>query len=522
MADPILALDTSSEEEAVWVEAREAELLMAQGFVARCRSIARGYVLAARQDRGDLAVADVMGSRSLDRSSAEGVLGQALCLVAHPGTAHALDEGSLGLAQGRALLDVLEELPAELADRVEQAALGDRERLIGRSPARVRELAREWALRIDPIGAAERRTRAAKRRCLTMRDAGDGMVLLGLLVRAEHGLAVLHRAEEQTRHDDGSGRTRDQRRADWVVDTLLTDLATPASEPAAAPATAPAPGPAPSPATSQVVPGAELVLDGRRRRPVQVLVHVPVTTALDLDDEPCLLGEVGPVDAGLGRLLLSTAELRKVCVDARTGQVLHVEDAVVRPTADPARTAELGGDGPAARQALAEAVRQAVLDMLATPSVLPVEPEDGYRPSASLSRTVKTRHSRCDFLSCSCPSRSCDDEHDRPWQRGGETSAGNLRPRWCHRCKQRGWQAAPLPDGRTVWTSPSGREYPSPLQHRPPPAPVRPLRPPVPPGPRDDDGPDDGEVPLPVPWPPPPPTPPPPPPPRRTWPDPTF
>jgi hypothetical protein len=34
---------------------------MAQGFVRGRRRVARGYVLAARQGRGDLAVADVMG-----------------------------------------------------------------------------------------------------------------------------------------------------------------------------------------------------------------------------------------------------------------------------------------------------------------------------------------------------------------------------------------------------------------------------------------------------------------------------
>jgi hypothetical protein len=492
MADPILALDTCSEEEAVWVEVAEAELLMAQGFVRRALSVARGYVLAARAGRGDLAVADVMGSLSLDRGSAESVLSQALCVAAHPATAQALEDGRLGLAQGRALLEVLDELPAELADRVEVAALADLSRLAGRSPSRMRELARQQALRLDPDGARERRTQAAKKRHLGLRDAGDGMALLSLLVRAEHGLAVLHRAEQQTRHDDGSGRTRDQRRADWVIDTLLTD-------PAGSTAAAASP--------SQTVPGAELVRDGRRRRPVQVLVHVPVTTALGLDDEPCQLAEIGPVDAAHGRLLLSTAELRKVCVDAVTGQVLHVEDSVVRPVADPRRVVELGGSAQARSQALSEAVRQAVLDMVASPSVMPVEPEDGYLPSASLSRTVKTRHPRCDFLSCGTSSRSCDDEHDRPWQRGGQTSADNLRPRsrWCHRAKQRGWTAAPLADGSTLWISPSGRQYPAPRQHEPPPSlpeGAR-LRPPLPPPPRDDDGPTGLEFAVEPPWPPP-------------------
>lgn len=307
MADAILALDTSCEEEAVWVQAAEADLLMGQGFVRRATAVARGYVLAARAGRGDIAVADVMGSLSLDRGAAETVLSQALCVVAHPATARAIEDGRVGLAQGRALLDVLLELPDELADRVEDAVLGDLLRLAGRSPARVRELARKQALRLDPAGAVERRKQAAKKRYLGIRDDGDGMVMLNVLVRAEQGLAVLHRAEQQTAHDDGSGRTRDQRRADWVIDTLLTESGGHAADtdPAAAPHSDEIAGPnalvpaSPS-APSQTFPGAQLVLDGRRRRPVQVLVHVPVTTALGLGGEPCELGEVGPIDADHG------------------------------------------------------------------------------------------------------------------------------------------------------------------------------------------------------------------------------
>lgn len=210
-------------------------------------------------------------------------------------------------------------------------------------------------------------------------------------------------------------------------------------------------------------------------------------------------------------------------MDAATGQVLHVEDDVVRPVADRRRVAQLGGGPQAESQALSEAVRRAVLDMVHAPSVMPVEPEDGYRPSASLSRTVKTRHPRCDFLTCGAASRACDDEHDRPWHRGGQTSTSNLSPRsrWCHRTKQRGWTAAPLPDGSTLWTSPSGRQYQAHRQHEPPPPPppgAR-LRPPEPPPPRDDDGPHGFEL-NEAAWPPPLPSPPSAPPaPRSQWPD---
>ena len=319
------------------------------------------------------------------------------------------------------------------------------------------------------------------------------MVELSILMRAEQGLAILHAAEAATATDDGTDRTRDQRRADWATEQLLADHhATPAQAPDQAPTmppTVPAAG----------VRRTELVLDARRRRPVQVLVHVPVTTALGLDDAPCELERIGPIDADHGRLLLTTAELRKVCVDATTGEVLHVDDRVLRPVPSRARIDELTGAGVLAEharaQAQAEAVRAALLDLVHNPSVLPTEPEPGYRPSAALSRTVKTRHRRCDFLTCSTSARHCDDEHTDPWPRG-ETSARNLAPRsrWCHRLKQNGWTPRPLPDGTTLWLSPSGRQYAAPPQHEPPPhlhARTR-LRPPTAAPPRDDTGPPDG------------------------------
>lgn len=468
MTDPLLLDETSCEEEAAWLAAREAMQDEGQVFVRRVTALARGYVLAQQAGRGDLAVADVMGTFEVDRRSAEGYLGEALTFVAHPQTLQALDRRELPLRHARALLDVLGELEPELADRVEDAVLPRLLAQPGRPPARVRELARRVALRMDPAAARERRDRAVRRRHASLVDAGDGMVELRLLVRAEQGLQVMHRAEQATRGDDGTGRTRDQRRADWMVEQLL------GAPVVAAPAT-----------------GAEVAsLDGRRTRPVQVLVHVPVVTALGLADEPCDLQEVGPVDAAHGRLLMADAELRKVCVDAVTGQVLHVDSPVVRPVADPARSRQVGRG-----QAQAEAVRAALLDMVLSPSVQPVDPEPQYRPSAALARTVRTRHPRCDFLTCSTPSRQCDADHHRPYDRGGATSADNLSPRsrWCHQAKQRGWHSAPLPDGTTLWVSPSGRQYPAQPQHEPPPLPVPSavLPPPAPPpapldGPPDD------------------------------------
>ncbi|HVM26973.1 MAG TPA: hypothetical protein VM433_04780, partial [Mycobacteriales bacterium] len=449
--DPLLLEDGGSELAAAWQQVFEHDRQATVLHVQRCRAVARGYVLARQAgcDRHD-AVAELMGTLSVSRPAAEAVLDDALLLVAHPTSAVAAGAGRFGLPHLKALLRVLDGLNPDVADAVERQMLP---RMPGRPPASITEMARRIALRLDPAGAAERRREAARTRRMNLRDAGDGMVELTLLMRAEQGLAILHRAERETLADDGSGRTRDQRRLDWTVDTLLADPG-PAgqngdSDRACAQDADDGPVPAPAPrspaaGSADPAPGSALVLDGRRRRPAQIVVHMPVSTALGLDDEPCDLAEIGPVDAALGRQLLATAELRKACVDAVTGQVLHVEDTVVRPVADRGRIRQLRRHGLTGEQALAqaqaEAVRAALLDMVHTPSVAPVQAEPQYRPSAGLSRLVKTRQPRCDFLTCRCPSRTCDDEHTRPWPHG-PTRADNLAPRsrWCHQRKQNGW-----------------------------------------------------------------------------------
>ena len=483
LIDPLLTLEGESEEACVWQQVGELERESTALAVRQSLSVARGYVMAMAAGRSeDDVVAELMGTLSVSRPAAQAVLAEGVTLAAHPRTAMAASSGQFGLRQLRALLDVVGGLEQPLADQVETAMLP---KLAGRDPASIRELARRTALRLDPDADVRRRKEAAKKRRLTLRDAGDGMVAVTLLARAEQGLAILHRAEEATRHDDGSGRTRDQRRADWAVDQLLAEPGSPPTDDRAATG----------------APGTELVLDRTRRRPVQAIVGIPVTTALGIGDEPCELAEIGPIGADHGRLLLATAELRKACVDAVTGEVLDVEPEVVRPVADRTRVAQLVGrgmtDGAALAQAHAEAVRQALLDMVATPTVAPVADEPQYRPSARLSRLVKTRHPRCDFLTCRTQSRQCDDEHTRAHPQG-PTSKDNLAPRsrWCHQLKQNGWTPTPLPDGGTLWRSPSGREYLSRPQWEPPPpipAGAR-LEPPRPPELDDTGPPDDDEL----------------------------
>lgn len=212
----------------MWQQLAELDLEAAALVVARARALTRAVSVATAAGHGELAVGDVMGTLRIDRSAADRLIVEALLLVSRPAVCQALESGLLGLPHARALLDVLGSLSPAVADEVEPVVLA---RAAGRPPARIRALARREAISADPKGAAERRRAAAAKRYLSMRPAEDGMAYLGLLVRAVTALAIVHGAEQATRAEDGSGRTRDQRRADWIVDRVLGQ---PATDPATA------------------------------------------------------------------------------------------------------------------------------------------------------------------------------------------------------------------------------------------------------------------------------------------------
>ena len=322
------------------------------------------------------------------------------------------------------------------------------------------------------------------------------MTSLELHLRAETALRVYGAAEHATRAEDGSGRSADQRRVDWVVEQILSDWVGSRTDHRNVPdgdgsaGEGGAGGDTPTADDCAATGGSS---DRRRRRPVQVQVVVPVAVALGISDEPCELVGYGPISAEHGRELLADAELRKVCVDTRTGQVVATDRDVVRPTVEPAateptateptaaptaepavETAASGANGHDRDQALAAAIRQALVTMVLTPSYAADDPEPGYRPSTQLARTVRLRDVTCDFPFSSTPARRSDLDHTVPWPRGA-TQLNNLgaRSRRIHRAKQAGWTPRPLPDGSLVWQSPSGAVY-----RRPPPRELPPLLPP--------------------------------------------
>ena len=93
------------------------------------------------------------------------------------------------------------------------------------------------------------------------------------------------------------------------------------------------------------------------------------------------------------------------------------------------------------------------------------DPEPGYRPSAALQRFVRCRDMTCRFPGCDAPAEHCDIDHAVAYPLGA-THASNLRCvcRKHHLLKtfwvgDDGWSDQQFPDGRIVWTSPTGRRY---------------------------------------------------------------
>ena len=179
-------------------------------------------------------------------------------------------------------------------------------------------LAAEAAL--EPDQTAQRETCARQQRRVSVRPEPDAMASLWALLPADQARAFTLGLDELTRRQraadraTGLHRTADQCRADLLA--LLPALALHALD-----------GTTPTP-------------DGSHPA-VVVDVHVPMATALGLSDAPGHLTGYGPISAGTVRLMLPHARLRKVVVDATTGEPVHVSARTVRPSTAGGRVAAL-------------------------------------------------------------------------------------------------------------------------------------------------------------------------------------
>ena len=378
-----------------------------------------------------------------------------------PVTLAQLEEGLLPAHRAQAFVRELEGLDDDLAGRLD-ALLG--ERLSRWAPARIEKEVRAAAARLDADAVAARAAdKNTDRSVQLIPDADDQatVVISGPAVPLVRWHDQLDRRARALRAA-GDPRTLDQLRFDLAAGSYPCAAHVPADLGAgtAAPLVA---DPAPAddaaisafglrPSFTEAAP-----TDCRRSRPTQVNLALPVETSLGLSNEPGWLDGYGWLSAPTCRQLLIDAELRRICVQSGTGQLVDVDNQLIRPEPTPA------------------GVRQSVLDLVLDDLTLGRDPtgadpgrppddhpawreEPQHDPSISLIRFVRLRDRICDGPTQSwIPADRADLDHNERWP-DGPTAAWNLaaRGRRTHLLKHYGW--TPLRTATsTIWISPAGQ-----------------------------------------------------------------
>jgi hypothetical protein len=380
-------------------------------------------------------------------------------------------------SQARLVIEQTLDRCAERADRYGWPTPGDLKRILQRV-----------ALLHDLRAADKRRKSVAERRGIALTQTGAGAALLSI-EGPDAQLALAYRAiaerAEAMKHLEGDTRTREQREYDAALELLTIDADMPVGG-----------GISARPTTGLHGEPLELVVRG-----AHVAMVMPYSVAVGGDLELAEIPGLGYILPSTARELLEHADtIHRVAVDASTGQVLAVDDAVPgphrrRPTAqaqspapppsDP-RNTELndrdpaapededpddgpddgphdgphdGGPGPgddpappppapsspsiepatSADEALpAIGFSLALLHELATRKVIWRDLNtSSYRTPGRLRRFIEHRDRTCCFPGCTVPGTYCDIDHRDEWPRGG-THADNCHAlcRRHHRAKQ--------------------------------------------------------------------------------------
>ncbi|TAL21637.1 MAG: HNH endonuclease, partial [Frankiales bacterium] len=409
---------------------------------------------------------ELAGSWQISQWTAERWLGEAEWFTgALPLTVQLLGEGRLLKHQAIAVRQELEACSADLASKVEAEVLPAG---AGLCPTDLRRELKRVRLRIEREQQTAEQAEVAKagRRRTWTRPTEDGLMLAGAVLTPEQGVAwaqgidALERRERLADQAAGIDRTAEQRRADLFASLPAIALAGLAADDRWRTQSGIDGGRGPlrdgrsvlfdrGSVDGQVPPPWTLTPEQVAAQ-INLSVHVPVATILDLSQESGTLDGYGPISAQRVRLVRPKS-YRRVMVDARSGRPLAVDD---KPT--PAADTEQGR-------------REQVQQML-KPDVIIDADEPQHDPSARLARLVDIRDVHCCGPGCS--SRRYDRDHLDPYAAGGKTNAKNLGPlsRRCHNAKTSGhWILTRHPDGSVTWHSRLHQTYERPGPWAPPP-----------------------------------------------------
>ncbi|HEX2301105.1 MAG TPA: DUF222 domain-containing protein, partial [Pseudonocardiaceae bacterium] len=414
----------------------------------------------------------------LSRSTATARLTMAETLVADlPGTLAAWETGVIDTLKARAITEASYLLPQEQRAALEARVLP---RAGQQTVSRLRAALARAVLAIDPDGAEERYHRRRQDRRVVVSPDEAGMASLWALLSAPDATAAYQRLGDLARGLGAADpRGMDARRADLLVDLLTgrrcagtgspaespcpedcdcspTESGLAESAPAGSTATEPGPaepgpaepGPAESartcqghgcgavrggnlPATAPGSPPARASNPPARPGKPLISVIVPITMLLGLDEQPGELVGHGPIPASLAREIAADGTWRRLLTDPASGTLL-----------DYGRTT--------------------------------------YTPPAGLAEFVRARDVYCRNPICGQRAGIADLDHAIAWNDGGTTCEHNLQA-FCRRdhlikTHTPGWQVDRHPDGRVVWTTPTGHTYtscpynyhPDPIPHPPP------------------------------------------------------
>jgi hypothetical protein len=316
--------------------------------------------------------------------------------------------------------------------------------------ARVKQVMLEVEADLDAQAAVRRHAQARANRGAWLKLVEDGMVRIGAEVDALTGqrfwlgLQELTRMQGRVDEVEGSQRTVEQRRADVLAGLpgqhlALLDLVRAgragellAEVPAPRDGSDPVPEPGqlslPLPAEPPPGPETQRVLLLRRlcrlpaRAPDRLMLHIPMTTSLDLDNRSGWVEGLGPVSAHQARLLRPTAELQAVWVDAQSGVPLGIDPVVHPPVGEP------DYDDPEQLSLTANLVRDRLRSMLRA-TAIDDRAEDRRFPSKALRELVRIRDVRCTGPGCPLPASQCELDHLQDAADGGPTAVWNLDPK---------------------------------------------------------------------------------------------
>jgi hypothetical protein len=276
------------EEQRNWLEAVQARVL--------------AVIEVADTTELGLAQEEVSLALTIPTRTAQARLKTAHSLVRElPATLRLLAAGKITGRHAQLITETSWRLPAEVVARFEARVA---ERAGQQTLGQLRQSARRAAIALDPATAQARHQRALADRRVGFQAAEDGMVELPVLLAAAEGQLIYTRlTAAATLLPAEDPRTMDQKRADLLVDAVLSGLPD----------------------------GALPAMQGRRP---SIQVVVSADTLLGLDDQPAHLTGYGPITAETARRLAAdrSGTWRRLLTDPDTGHLLDIGEQRYRPS----------------------------------------------------------------------------------------------------------------------------------------------------------------------------------------------